>query len=175
MSPVANCTGPPHYVQEISLKKKRLPREHPNRKWGSVAPMVNYSEKIAKEICVLIRAGKTIKQICGKDGMPASNTVYTWLDTYPAFLAMYSRVREESAHVAADQVVEIAEDVLKGRTPPDAGRVAIAALQWTAGKRKPKVYSDKLQHIGDDENPLRHVVDVNMKPSEAYKRAIRPS
>lgn len=106
--------------------------------------------------------------------MPHERTVYRWLAAHPDFSQQYARAREESGHVAADGVSEVADDVRKGVLAPDAGRVVIDALKWAAGKRKPKVYGDKLELSGDKENPVSMKVDVTLSPAEAYARAIKP-
>lgn len=133
-----------------------------------------YTIELGKTVCQYILLGYTIKQIGAIKGMPSRVTIYEWLRIHEEFSDEYAKVREESAHTVADSVLEIAEEVRKGRLAPDQGRVVIDAAKWAAGKRKPKVYSDKLQVIGDDSNPIRHKVDVTMSPAEAYAKAIKP-
>ena len=105
-----------------------------------------YDEKLGDEICVRIQLGETIQQICDDDHMPHKRTVYYWLKQYPEFQTAYRMAREEAAHVMADKVLEIAKKVADGELAPDAGRVAIDAQKWVAGKRKPKAYGEKVEH-----------------------------
>lgn len=110
--------------------------------------LAKYDSNLADEICVRIQLGETIQQICDSDParMPHKRTVYTWLKQHPEFQSAYRIAREEAAHVMADKVLEIAKLVAEGRLPPDAGRVAIDAQKWVAGKRKPKAYGEKVEH-----------------------------
>jgi hypothetical protein len=131
-------------------------------------PRLTFTDAIAKEVCTRILLGKTIRQIAAEDGMPAERTIYDWLGQYPAFAHQYARAREESAHGQADQVSEVAADVRDGKLEPDRGRVVIDALKWAAGKRKPKVYGDKLELAGDKENPL-HLAISGLKDNLGKK------
>jgi len=55
-----------------------------------------------------------------------------------------------------DRVLENINAVETGRMAPDAARVAISALQWRAGKLKPKKYGDtsRLEHTGEGGGPI---------------------
>ena len=110
--------------------------------------LTKYDPKLADEICVRIQLGETIQQICESDPsrMPHKRTVYYWLKQHPEFQSAYRLAREEAAHVMADRILEIAKKVEDGLLPSDAGRVAIDAQKWVAGKRKPKTYGDKVEH-----------------------------
>lgn len=107
-----------------------------------------YTEEMAAEICERVMLGETISQICADSGMPCKRAVYVWLREHPDFMHQYARAREESGHIAADEVLDLARRVLSGEVQPDQARIVFQALTWTAGKRKPKVYGD------------RHIVDV---------------
>ena len=103
-----------------------------------------YTEEVAEAICAALRQGMTAHQAAEMAGT-TKTTLYNWINKYPAFLDQYMRARESAAHANADDVQELARRVTLGELPPDAARVAIDALKWTAGKRKPKVYGDKLE------------------------------
>lgn len=105
-----------------------------------------YTPDVANRICDLIVQGMTIRKIVELPGMPSNGTVFNWLHRQPEFMEQYARARETSAHAFAERVAEIGEDVYAGGSlTPDAARVAIDAAKWTAGRRLPKVYGDKLQ------------------------------
>lgn len=61
----------------------------------------------------------------------------------------YARAREASADADADDIGDIGKRTLSGEYDPQAARVAIDALKWAAGKKKPKVYGDKLDLSGN--------------------------
>lgn len=106
-----------------------------------------YSEEVAEEICWRIRCGESLKQIVRDDDMPDERTVYRWLDDerHEAFRQQYARAREGMADADADAVNDIGRRVLSGEIDPQAARVAMDALKWSAGKRNAKKYGDKVQ------------------------------
>jgi hypothetical protein len=56
--------------------------------------------------------------------------------------------------LSADEIKDAARRVARGEIDPQAGRVLIDALKWDAGKRKPKVYGDKVVLGGDPDAPV---------------------
>jgi hypothetical protein len=63
----------------------------------------------------------------------------------PSLRDNYARAREAQADADADAIADIRNGMLTGQYTPEQARVAIDSLKWSAGKRKPKVYGDKLQ------------------------------
>ena len=57
------------------------------------------------------------------------------------FRQQYAHAREAQGDIYADCVVDTAMDAT---IDPAVARVRIDALKWAAGKRKPKVYGDKV-------------------------------
>ena len=96
-------------------------------------------------ILARISQGESLVAILRDDGMPVYQTVMNWLDADPVLVDRYARAREASADADADRVKDVADRTLSGEYDPQAARVAIDALKWSAGKRKPKVYGDKLE------------------------------
>lgn len=93
--------------------------------------------------------------------MPDYSTVKRWLVANEAFRASYVSAREDQADADADKIGDIAAQVLMGKYEPQAARVAIDALKWTAGKRQPKKYGDKLAIGGtDDLPPIKHEISA---------------
>ncbi len=114
----------------------------------------DYSEELAIEFCSLIALGNSLRKVVSMERMPSHTTVYTWFNKYPEFLAQYVRAKEDSAESDADRIEEIAEKVLTGEYEPQQGRVAMDAYKWTAGKKRPRKYGDKLI----TENTTKHEV-----------------
>jgi hypothetical protein len=80
---------------------------------------------------------------------PSRKKVYQWLnpnhENYDQiFRNDYAGAREDQADFNAEKIEEIAEKVRKGKIDPSAGRVAIDALKWAAGRKKPSVYGDRI-------------------------------
>lgn len=102
-----------------------------------------YSTALAEKILDQL-ACKALTEILATPGMPAYRTVMSWLREREDFRHLYAQAREDQADYDADLVVEIRGKMLRGEIAADVGRAAIDSCKWTAGKRKPKVYSDKL-------------------------------
>jgi hypothetical protein len=66
----------------------------------------------------------------------------------------YAHAREAQGDIYADRVVDTAMDPT---IDPAVARVRIDALKWAAGKRKPKVYGDKVttEHSGPGGAPVQ--------------------
>lgn len=81
--------------------------------------------------------------------MPSRQTVYSWLRTHEDFLDNYARAKDDSADALADDIIDIAQGVLNKKYDPQAARVAIDGMKWSASKLKPKKYGDKLDLTGE--------------------------
>ena len=94
--------------------------------------------------------GKSVRYILKGINMPSFATLLKWIEEDEAKLKQYTRAKEESADTDADNVNNIAERVLDGEIDPAAARVAIDAYKWSAGKKKPKKYGDKIDVTSDN-------------------------
>ncbi len=101
-----------------------------------------YTASIANRICERIAEGEPLTKICRDKAMPAYRTVLNWRVKDNEFLQMYTRARQDAGDTLADEVRELLQRVVDGTLEPNAGRVAIDALKWTASKLKPKSYGD---------------------------------
>ena len=94
--------------------------------------------------------GESLKHILDTNKeLPSRPIVYQWLneehkDYDKEFLNNYIQAREDSADLDAENIEEIAHKTLKKEYDPAAARVAIDAFKWTAGRKKPKKYGDKI-------------------------------
>lgn len=70
----------------------------------------------------------------------------------------YMRAREAQGDAYADKVIDTAEDPT---LDANEKRVRIDAYKWAAGKRKPKVYGDRVtqEHTGPDGGPIKHEIE----------------
>lgn len=101
--------------------------------------------------------------------MPAISTVFKWLgkpENAP-FVEQYTRAREEQAENDADKVTDLGDRCAAGTIDPAAARVAIDAAKWSAGKRLPKKYGDKIQQeiTGKDGGAVKVEQEVTVRPS----------
>ena len=115
----------------------------------------SYTPEIAAKFCSELALGNSLRSVCARDDMPSHTTIYTWLTQHPEFLEQYARAKDDSADADADKIEHIAEMVLEGKVDPQAGRVAMDAYKWTAGKKRPRKYGDKIQldHNNISEKP----------------------
>lgn len=99
-----------------------------------------------KSLLQIIRKGRKPK---AKIKIPVRQTIYNWLnpnheDFDAIFLDNYTQAREDSADLDAEKIEQIVEDVRNDKLRPDQARVMGDLLKWTAGRKKPKKYGDKL-------------------------------
>lgn len=113
---------------------------------GSRKPIARYSREVADTILAQMSEGQSLRSICEQDGYPSERAVRAWaVKDKHGFADAYACAREMQADAHADMIVDAARDVLEGRLDPNAARVAIDALKWTASKLKPKSYGDRLE------------------------------
>lgn len=110
-----------------------------------------YSDEIAAEICEWLANGGNLISYCAIEGNPSHSMIYRWLEQQEGFREAYARSREVQAHADAENLNSLAEEARAGRIDPAAARVAADILKWTASKRLPKAYGDKVT-VGSDTN-----------------------
>lgn len=134
--------GQKRYLGAINMKGSKMGRHS------------TYDPEIANRICEGIANGHSLVSILKEDEeLPTYTTIMKWLKDFPEFSDNYRRAREDQADHDADKIGDIAERVVKGLLEPNAARVAIDAYKWAAGKRKPKVYGEKLALGGAEDMP----------------------
>ena len=130
------------------LVKKLAKRAAPPKEQVKGRPS-DYTPELAFEICALIAEGSTLKEVAAKTGA-GRRTILDWLDQHAEFAHQYARAREMQGDSDADEVKHVMRRVIDPETPADdrldahQARVAIDALKWSAGKRAPKKYGDRI-------------------------------
>lgn len=114
-------------------------------------------------ICDGLVIGRSLRTMLVEVG--ASNgSFYRFIEADKPAAEQYTRARERQGDFDADQVTDVAQKVAAGEIPPDAARVIIDAHKWSAGKRKPKAYGERVTHAGDPEAPIhtesKQTIDV---------------
>ena len=127
-----------------------------------------YSDAIARKICERIASGESLRRICQDKAMPASSTVYKWMDENEGFRSKCARAREQQAEAIFDEMAALEEKVLNDEVSPLAARVVLASRQWRASKLAPKKYGDKLE--------IENNVTIKPVPSfaEMYATDLKP-
>jgi hypothetical protein len=65
------------------------------------------------------------------------------------------------ADADADKIADVAQSVIEGGLDPNAARVAIDAYKWSAGKRRPRRYGEKLEVENTGTVQVTHTLDVS--------------
>jgi len=124
----------------------------------SIGRPTDYSEELADCICEMLMDGISLRDICKRDDMPNRATVFRWLRKYEDFSDQYARARIEMADAIFDEVLAIADDCSQDRDVKgqfnhehvQRSKLRIDARKWMAGKLRPKVYGEKLDHTSSD-------------------------
>lgn len=141
--------------------------------------------------------GESMRTVCAIEGMPSMSTVFKWLREIPEFTQQYTRAKEESADVLAEDIISIADDGTNDTYKRDLGdgteseevnfdhiqrsKLRVEARKWIAAKLKPKKYGDKIQqeHVGANGGPLfviqapKRIDDLTEWQKEAQAEAER--
>jgi hypothetical protein len=107
--------------------------------------LVAYDQpKIMALICERMAEGKSLREICEQEGMPAKTNVLKWLDADESGVLrdQYARGRQALADFYADEIVTIADTA----EDPQKGRLQVDARKWVVSKLFPKRYGDKVEH-----------------------------
>jgi hypothetical protein len=142
--------------------------------------------ELSLQICNRIANGESRESICRDPEMPSRETIRAWLrqgdakkaEIYELFSVEYARGIEDQADSFFDQAADIKARMLLPRKIPNpdqptemiinprfvdahTGRVIIDTIKWEAGRRKPKVYGDKID--------LAVSGDVNITVKDNFK------
>lgn len=95
-------------------------------------------------ICEEMAKGRSLRQICMDEGMPAESTVRFWAveDKPPGFAARYARAREAQMEALSEDLLAISDDKTGD---PVRDRLRIDARKWLMSKIAPKKYGDRIE------------------------------
>jgi hypothetical protein len=112
----------------------------------------DYTPEMADHICRRVLEHGTLLEACeAHPELPASTTVYTWLQAHPEFQEKYARTRDYVMEMWGDEIVRVANDA---SLEPNDRRVKIDTKKWLMSKIAYRRYGDKLMHSGDPEHPI---------------------
>jgi len=100
--------------------------------------------EIQERLVAEIQTGRSLRQVCGDEGMPDIRTVTRWLVADADFAHKYARARMAQADVLFDRMEAVEEAVTAGTMDSHAARVVLDSMRWRASKLAPKVYGDRL-------------------------------
>lgn len=118
------------------------------------------SEEVRQTICDQLADGRSLREICRQDGMPACSTVFKELSEDATFAEQYARAKQAGIEAMAEDILEIADDGRNDwmeRNAEDGGfavnaeavrrsQIRIDARKWLLSKLAPKKYGDKIEH-----------------------------
>ncbi len=119
-------------------------------------------------VCDRIEAGELIEDAAWVEGT-TRKSIHQWAREYPALGDMYARAREASAEQLESQALRIASSYnpMPGRF--DA-RLAVDTLKWAAAKRRPKVYSERMEHVMVEDPRTLPREEVQQKVKDMRRR-----
>jgi hypothetical protein len=134
----------------------------------------SYSDEVGQQIAERLAAGETLKAICWDEDMPRESTVRGWaLDAEHPFSALYTRARAIGFHTLADEIILVSDDASRDweirrndrgepytALNPDCvarSRLMVDSRKWMVSKMLPKLYGEKLEVSGDQNNPIQTV------------------
>lgn len=144
----------------------------------------DYSVEITNEICDLIASGKSLLKICELDHMPSQPTVFSWLHKHEEFLKKYAKARESWADAEFEAIFQIADNAVIGTKTVtketkdgtfvevsefdmvERAKLRVDTRKWALARMSPKKYGDKIEHVGDKENPISHKITVGDELAE---------
>jgi len=100
--------------------------------------------EIQEHLVAELQTGRSLRQVCGDEGMPDFRTVQRWIVADPAFAVRYARARMAQADTLFDRMEAVEEAVSAGTMDSHAARVVLDSMRWRASKLAPKVYGDRL-------------------------------
>lgn len=124
-------------------------------------------QEVVRELIEWVAQGLTISEFSRKKNI-GSTALYSYIKNSPDGLREeFARAKDAGYDTIADDMLSIADaapERVEGRVDP--GEVANRKLRiWTRqqllSKWSPKKYGDKVTLSGDEENPIKHSVDVN--------------
>jgi hypothetical protein len=125
-----------------------------------------FNQDKADEICIMLEDGESLRKAAESVGESA-RTVLNWTKSNPEFLTQYTRSREIGYLQLADSILNIADETeVEAKYDGDDVRLDLSATavarnrlrvdtrKWMLSKMLPKIYGDKLELSGDQQNPL---------------------
>lgn len=118
-----------------------------------------FTQELADRICARLAAGETLRAVCRDEDLPHESTVRLWARDNEAFYTQYAKAREIGYAGLADQLTEIADDK---SGDPARDRLRLDTRKWLLSKALPKIYGDKVAHVGGEEedNPIRVITEI---------------
>lgn len=124
-----------------------------------------FTQELADDLCERLKTGRTLRDVCRDEGMPAASTVLLWCEENRAFDEQYARAREKGYRTMADEILDISDDASKDWLEANGhksfngehvqrSRLRVDTRKWLLSKALPKIYGDKVELSGPEGGPL---------------------
>jgi hypothetical protein len=90
--------------------QERIERER-FEKLKAIKENLEYSDKLAEEICSRVASGELLTIICREDDMPTMRRCNTWLKERYEFQALMDMSKNDRLSIFEEEVIEIADDL----------------------------------------------------------------
>lgn len=123
--------------------------------------------ELADLICRDIASGMSMKRACAGKDRPDMSTIFRWIHSdREGFCKEYENACKERSEAHAEEILDIADDSAEdkdadGKVRNDTvqrARLRVDTRKWLMSKLVPKKYGDKIQHSGDEDNPVNVIV-----------------
>lgn len=144
-----------------------------------VAPSASITPDTFESICERHGGGESLTSILGELGVNWSKWFREVLRKDRA--SVWAQARENHGHARAQQIAQLADDVLDGRVDHKVANAAFGMLAWVASKSAPKHYSDKHQAVAGVQVVIASSLTLDGEApqsgdiSATYKAVSRPS
>lgn len=100
----------------------------------------DYTPEIAERICEWLAGGQSLRAFCRQDDTPDLSTICRWVVAHDEFRKQYVSAREAAGYAHADQIMEVVEDLKRGKLDPSTGKAMMDGLKWSAERMAPKTH-----------------------------------
>ena len=162
-TPAKTPQGATTAINKIDNKRAQA---HADKILGPVGAFDQFSAETWRAVCDLMAQGWSLRRIGKMPGFPNCRTIMRWLrfgtgkEAIPQALRdRYSHALEERGESLGERITDLAKRVESGMLDPHAGRVAIDAYKWAAGRLAPSRYGAN-QHITVDSRSINVAVET---------------
>jgi transposase-like protein len=106
--------------------------------------VTRYTAETAERILSELSDGRSLRDACRDDGMPAPSTVRKWeIEDREGFAARYSEAREFGYDIMGDEIIDIADNARGDREDIERARLRVKVRCWLMSKALPKIRGDR--------------------------------
>jgi len=133
-----------------------------------------FNQDTADSVCIALEDGASLRKAAESVGESA-RTILNWTRSNPEFLTQYTRAREIGYLQLADAILNISDEsdvevkydgeetrLELSATAVARNRLRVDTRKWMLSKMLPKIYGDKLELSGDQNNPIKVVTRIEL-------------